>query len=253
MTSLAASRPGMQSELAEMIKGAWAGSRRGHWQTWCEETWSGCQLKQRCTGLKGLHMAPNHTWSNSSLCFQVLASTNIMMLELEKQQKFLQRSPHPLRGLNIFPVWKSSLGELLIWISQCSCQEPGGSEEEHQLAAWTLPVLHTTSLSTCLTLHKHKITALFSHCHCLSVTQPLHPVLPALQTQAKQEIPDPWAQTPKPHWQLLSHSKTNPFSHHPWHIGQRLWWGKTQKSVKHFYLWSWCQYSNSLQAINPLE
>lgn len=170
-----------------------------------------------------------------------------------KTTEILTAQPPSPSGTEYFPSLEEQLRGAAYLNKQCSCQEPGGSEEEHQLAAWTLPVLHTTSLSTCLTLHKHKITALFSHCHCLSVTQPLHPVLPALQTQAKQEIPDPWAQTPKPHWQLLSHSKTNPFSHHPWHIGQRLWWGKTQKSVKHFYLWSWCQYSNSLQAINPLE
>lgn len=89
--------------LAEMIRGAWAGNRRGLWQTWCGETCSGYQSKQRSTGLKGPHMAPNYTWINSSLCFQVLASTNITRLELGEQQKFLQYSPHPLWGTEYFP------------------------------------------------------------------------------------------------------------------------------------------------------
>lgn len=130
------------AKLAGTVRGAWARSRRGHWQTWCGETWSGCQSKQRSTGLKGLHMAPNHAWSSSSLCFQILVSTNIVTLELEKQQKLLHCSPLPFGGLNIFPVCKGSLAELLILIRQCRYQESGGSQEEHQLAAWVLPVLH---------------------------------------------------------------------------------------------------------------
>lgn len=90
--------------LAEMVRGAWAGSTRGRWQTWCGETYSGCQSKQRSPGLKGFHKAPSHAWSNSSLCFQILASTNIATLELEKQQKFLKHSPHPLWGTEYFPT-----------------------------------------------------------------------------------------------------------------------------------------------------
>lgn len=39
--------------------------------------------KQRSAGLKGLHMAPDYVLSDSSLCFQLLASINIVMLDAE--------------------------------------------------------------------------------------------------------------------------------------------------------------------------
>lgn len=230
---------------------SWEHERR--WQTWSGETWSGCQSKHRYSGLKGLHMAPNHTWSNSSLCFQVIASTSVAMLELEKQQKFLQRSPRPLWGLNIFPVWKSSLGELLIWISQCRCQEPGATEEEHLLTAWILPVLHTTSLSTCLTLHRQKITASLFTVPLSVLHAAFASCLTSTADQAKQQIPDPWVQTPKPCWQLLAQSKTNPFFLPSMRHWPKIMVGRDTEAVKHFYLWSQYQYSNSLQAINPLE
>lgn len=89
------------------------GGRRGHWQSWRGEHWGGCRSKQRSAGLKGLHTAPDYPISDSSFCFQLLPSINITTLELEKQQKFLQRSPHPLWVLNIFRVQKSSLDQLL--------------------------------------------------------------------------------------------------------------------------------------------
>lgn len=185
--------------------------RREHWQSCCGEPWAGCRSRQRSAGLKGLHLASDYTLSDSSLCFQLLASINIVMLELEKQQKFLQCSPHPLWVLNIFRVWKSSLDQLLFWISQGRQQKPGGTEEEHQLTAWILPVLHMISLSACLTLHKHEITV------CL-FTAPL----PALHVAFAS---------------CLTHSKTNPLSYHPW-VMINTTVGRDTESAKHFYLWS---------------
>ena len=58
------------------------GSRR-HWQSWCGEPWAGCRSEQRSAGLKELHTAPDCALSDSSLCFQLLASINIATLELE--------------------------------------------------------------------------------------------------------------------------------------------------------------------------
>lgn len=63
-------------------------------------------------GTRGLRVAPDYALSSSSLCFQLLASLSITKFK-KIQQKFLQRSPHPLWVLNIFRVWKSSLAQLL--------------------------------------------------------------------------------------------------------------------------------------------
>lgn len=215
------------------------GGRREHWQSWRGEPWAGCRSKQRSAGLKGLHTAPDYLISDSSLCFQLLASINITTPELEKQQKFLQRSPHPLWVLNIFQVQKSSLDQLLFWISQGRRQEPGGTEEEYQLTAWILPVLHMTSLRACLTLHKREIA------DCL-FTAPL-PVshiafascLTNVADQVKLELPDsktwhPWVQTPLLGQQLIAHSRTTPFSYHPWGHWPNAMVGRDTESAKHF-------------------
>lgn len=223
----------MQSELPHWqgwVRGAWAGTRRGHWQTWCGETWSGCQSKHRTTGLKGLHLAPNHAWSSSSLCFQILVSTNIAMLELEKQQKFLQYSPRSLWGTEYFPSLEEQ-PRRAAYLNK-TMQMSGIRRLRGRTPAHCLNSACTAhdQFKTCLTLHKHKtIVSLFTvplsvlhtaFASCLTST--------LLSYQAKQEITDLWVQTPKPVWQLLGHSKTNPFSYNPWDTGQRLRWGETQ-------------------------
>lgn len=80
--------------------------RRGHGQSSC----GSCRLaapQNRDRWLEGrnegLRVAPDYALSNSSFCFQLLASLNITKFKAEKQQKFLQHSPHPLWVLNTFP------------------------------------------------------------------------------------------------------------------------------------------------------
>lgn len=90
-----------------------------------------------------------------------------------------------------------------------------------------------TSLNTCQTLYKHKIivslsTVPLSVLHTAFASFLTSTGKQVLSYQAKQKITDPWVQISKPVWQLLAHSKSNPFSYNPWDTGQRLWWGGTQ-------------------------
>lgn len=148
------------------IQWSCAVGHEGHGQSY----WKSCRWAARNNrntwfeGMaKGLHVAPDYVLSNSSLCFCLLASINIVKFKAENQQKFLQCSPHPLWVLNIFWVQQSSLDQLLFWISQGRWQEPGGREHKHQLWLSSACSTHdqfkrlpnsSQTLNHCLSLHR---------------------------------------------------------------------------------------------------
>lgn len=118
------------------------------------------------------------------------------MLELEKQQKFLQHSPHPLCGIQYFPSLEEQ-PKRAAYLNK-PVQMPGTRSLRGRAPAHFLNSACTAHSSTCLTLPKHKITVSLFTVPLSVLHTDFASCLTSTADQAKQEITDPWVQTPKP-------------------------------------------------------